>query len=153
MTYFSILIKISMRLRIKSEDASTWFNIEFQYTYLSATASNLSGLNVPSVSIYKHFPSAPPKLIGNWHVTAIVWHNWDLPVRNSPNNSVIDPVSIPPFKSLSSSFDPVVICVQKNYNIMSKSILMSFYNRLMRSCTILGFSLPELYLLSLDVLR
>jgi hypothetical protein len=31
-----------------------------------------------------------------WQVTASVWHSWDLPVRNSPNSSVMLPVSIPP---------------------------------------------------------
>ena len=49
--------------------------------YLSATASNLSGLNVPSVSMYKHFPSAPPWSMGSWkqtvnvqiHVTVYDW--------------------------------------------------------------------------------
>lgn len=35
-------------------------------TYLSATASNLSGLNVPSLSMYMHFPSPPPLSIGSW---------------------------------------------------------------------------------------
>lgn len=72
------------------------------------TANSLSGRNVPSVSMYKHFPSPPPWLTGNWHVTAIVWHNCVLPVRNSPNTSVIEPVSMPPPSNLSSSRDPVV---------------------------------------------
>jgi len=31
-----------------------------------------------------------------WQVTAKVWHNWVLPVLNSPKISVIDPVSKPP---------------------------------------------------------
>jgi len=35
-------------------------------TDLSATASRRSGLNVPSVSMYKHFPSPPPASIGNY---------------------------------------------------------------------------------------
>ena len=47
-------------------------------------------------------------LILTWHVTASVWHIWVFPVRNSPKISVIEPVSIPPPRSLSSSFDPVV---------------------------------------------
>ena len=42
--------------------------------YLSATASNLSGLNVPSVSIYKHLPSAPPWSMGSYK-KAIEWTN------------------------------------------------------------------------------
>lgn len=53
-------------------------------TNLSATARRRSGRNVPSVSIHRHFPSAPPISIGNWQVTANVWHNWLFPVRNSP---------------------------------------------------------------------
>lgn len=98
--------------------------------YLSATASKRTGRKVPSVSMYKHLPSPPPILTGNWHVTASVWHNCDFPVLNSPKSSVIAPVSIPPRnkggqrvlikvcihqprlppKSASSCFDPVVIC-------------------------------------------
>ena len=65
---------------------------------------------IPSVSMYKHFPSPPPMSTGNWQVTAKVWQSWLLPVRNSPNNSVIDPVSMPPWRSLSNSLEPVVIC-------------------------------------------
>lgn len=41
-------------------------------------------------------------------MTANVKHNWVFPVRNSPNISVMLPVSIPPPSSLSSSLDPVV---------------------------------------------
>lgn len=89
--------------------------------HLSATARSLSGLKVPSVSMYMALPSPPPWSIGSctqstanlsspaqlpprnetageptWQVTASVWHNWVFPVRNSPNISVMEPVSIPP---------------------------------------------------------
>ena len=40
-----------------------------------------------------------------WQVTARVWHIWVFPVRNSPNISVILPVSTPPPSSLSSSYN------------------------------------------------
>jgi len=53
-------------------------------------------------------PSAPPSEMGIWHVTQRVWQSCVLPVRNSPNTSVRDPVSIPPSRSLSNSVDPVV---------------------------------------------
>ena len=66
-------------------------------------------LNVPSVSIYKHLPSPPPISNGNWQVTARVWQIWLFPVLNSPKISVIDPVSIPPARSVSSCFEPVVM--------------------------------------------
>ena len=46
------------------------------------------------------------KLIFTWHVTARVWHSCVLPVLNSPNISVMEPVSIPPCNSLSNSFEP-----------------------------------------------
>lgn len=39
--------------------------------HLSETARSLSGLNVPSVSTYKHLPSPPPMSIGNWKT-----HTW-----------------------------------------------------------------------------
>lgn len=58
--------------------------------------------------MYRHFPSPPPWLTGNWHVTANVWHNCVLPVRNSPKTSVIDPVSMPPPSNLSNSREPLV---------------------------------------------
>lgn len=80
----------------------------FKYYWNFRTANKRSGRNVPSVSMYKHFPSPPPWLIGNWHVTANVWHNCVLPVRNSPNISVIEPVSMPPPSNLSSSREPDV---------------------------------------------
>lgn len=88
--------------------------------YLSAIAKSRTGRNVPSVSMYKHFPSPPFISIGScrqpivqdviswymrgrrerdirtWQVTASWWQIWDLPVLNSPYNSVILPVSIPP---------------------------------------------------------
>jgi len=38
-----------------------------------------------------------------WQVTASVWQICVFPVRNSPNISVILPVSIPPPSSLSNS--------------------------------------------------
>lgn len=76
--------------------------------YMKQTASKRSGRNVPSVSMYRHFPSPPPWLMGNWHVTANVWHNCVLPVRNSPNISVIEPVSRPPPSNLSNSREPDV---------------------------------------------
>lgn len=41
-------------------------------------------------------------------MTASVWHICVFPVLNSPKISVIDPVSRPPPRSLSSSEDPVV---------------------------------------------
>lgn len=44
-----------------------------------------------------------------WHVTASVWQSCVFPVRNSPNISVIEPVSMPLFSNLSSSLEPVVI--------------------------------------------
>ncbi len=81
--------------------------------YRSATASKRSGLNVPSVSMYKHLPSPPPTSMGNWQVTAKVWHNCVFPVRNSPKSSVRDPVSMPPCNNLSNSFEPVVSCKTK----------------------------------------
>ena len=68
-----------------------------------------SYLNVPSVSMYRHFPSPPPMSNGSWHVTARVWHIWLLPVLNSPNISVMEPVSTPPARSVSSCFEPVVM--------------------------------------------
>ena len=46
----------------------------------------------------------PPKHV---EVPYSVWHSCDLPVRNSPKSSVIEPVSIPPCRILSSSFEPV----------------------------------------------
>ncbi|KAH3668955.1 hypothetical protein OGAPHI_002710 [Ogataea philodendri] len=73
-----------------------------------AIATNLIGLNVPSVSMYKHFPSPPPLSIGSWQVTARVWQSCDFPVLNSPNTSVMAPVSTPPPRSVSSCLDPVV---------------------------------------------
>ena len=36
-----------------------------------------------------------------WQVTASVWHSWVFPVRNSPNISVMEPVSIPPAGQMS----------------------------------------------------
>jgi len=39
--------------------------------YLSATASNRSGLNVPSESMYRHLPSPPPISTGNWKIGVI----------------------------------------------------------------------------------
>lgn len=75
------------------------------------TASRRSGLNVPSVSMYRHLPSPPPCEIGSWHVTANVWHSCVFPVRNSPNTSVIEPVSMPPpsncLKMISESISSV----------------------------------------------
>ena len=47
-----------------------------------------------------------------WYILRFVyiWKNAsEQPVRNSPNSSVMEPVSKPPFNNLSSSFDPVVI--------------------------------------------
>lgn len=102
-------------------------------THLSATASSLSGLKVPSVSMYMALPSPPPWSIGScgttktwqmkipygnaffvelcldstWQVTASVWHNWVFPVRNSPNISVMEPVSIPPAKNRKPQFSLV----------------------------------------------
>jgi hypothetical protein len=35
--------------------------------YRSATANKRSGRKVPSVSMYKHFPSAPPWSMGNYN--------------------------------------------------------------------------------------
>ncbi|TBU45120.1 hypothetical protein BD309DRAFT_956983, partial [Dichomitus squalens] len=39
-----------------------------------------------------------------------VWHICDFPVRNSPNSSVIAPVSMPPPRRASRFFEPVVMC-------------------------------------------
>lgn len=47
-------------------------------------------------------------IIFTWQVTAKVWQICVLPVLNSPNISVIEPVSIPPPNRRSNSFDPVV---------------------------------------------
>lgn len=58
--------------------------------------------------MYMHFPSPPPWLIGNWQVTANVWHNCVFPVQNSPNTSVIEPVSMPPPSNSSNLRKPVV---------------------------------------------
>jgi hypothetical protein len=63
---------------------------------LSAMAWRRSGRKVPSVSMYSAFPSPPPWSIVIWQVTHSVWQICVLPVRNSPNISVILPVSIPP---------------------------------------------------------
>ena len=49
-----------------------------------------------------------PFLCGNWHVTHNVWHIWVFPVLKSPNNSVIESLSIPPPNNLSNSDEPVV---------------------------------------------
>lgn len=74
----------------------------------SAIAVSRWGRKVPSVSMYIAFPSPPPASRGSWQATQSVWQSWVLPVRNSPNTSVRDPVSIPPSRSLSSSLLPVV---------------------------------------------
>ena len=52
-------------------------------------------------------PSPPPLLIGNWHVTHKVWQIYVFPVLNSPNISVIDPVSMPPPNNWSRDYEPV----------------------------------------------
>ncbi len=51
----------------------------------------------------RHLPSPPPWSIGSWHVTASVWQSCVLPVLNSPNISVMDPVSMPPCESKQAS--------------------------------------------------
>lgn len=53
-------------------------------------------LNKRTVSMNTTFPFPPPKSVGSWAVTHNVWHSCVLPVRNSPNTSVIDIDSIPP---------------------------------------------------------
>ncbi len=46
---------------------------------------------------------------GSWQVTARVWQICDFPVRNSPNISVTEPVSMPPASRVSSCLEPVVM--------------------------------------------
>ncbi len=47
--------------------------------YLWAIEINLCGRKVPSVSMYKALPSAPPFSSGSWHVTQSWWQIWVLP--------------------------------------------------------------------------
>ena len=75
---------------------------------LSVIGFNFSGLKEPSVLIYNALSAAPPFSPGNWHVTYNVWHIWVFPNLNSPNNSVIESLSIPPPYNLSNSDEPVV---------------------------------------------
>ena len=49
-----------------------------------AIVTILSGLKVPSVSIYKTPPSSPPSSLLFWTITDIVWANCVLPQPNSP---------------------------------------------------------------------
>ena len=46
---------------------------------------------------------------GSWQVTARVWQICDFPVRNSPKISVMEPVSMPPARRVSSCLEPVVM--------------------------------------------
>ena len=43
-------------------------------------------------------------------MTASVWHSWVFPVRNSPNISVMEPVSIPPAGQTTKDFILPSIC-------------------------------------------
>ena len=59
--------------------------------YLSATARSLSGLNVPSVSMYRHLPSAPPWSIGSYRMKV---HSMTYKVTNLGKQSWCTCISI-----------------------------------------------------------
>ena len=65
-------------------------------------------MNVPSVSMTQTLPPYPPSSTGCWAVTARVKQIWVFPDPNSPMSSVMAPVSTPPPRILSSSWEPVV---------------------------------------------
>ena len=68
-----------------------------------------------------------------WQVTARVWHIWVFPVRNSPNISVILPVSTPPPSSLSSSYNhdnhTINVIDQKMSNWSNQHISAATYKK------------------------
>ncbi|KAL4954917.1 hypothetical protein BDW69DRAFT_162184 [Aspergillus filifer] len=75
----------------------------------SAIWAMRSGRNVPSVSMYATFPSAPPMSRGSWATTDMVCESWVLPQRNSPKTSLMLMLWKPPPRIESNCLLPVEI--------------------------------------------
>lgn len=85
-------------------------------TSLFRTVNHAQRMNELLLSIVNSLtlPSAPPDSLLSCDVTHNVCMSCVLPDLNSPKNSVIDPVSMPPPRRASSCFAPVCTC-HKNH--------------------------------------